>query len=296
MGKTARGLPIWAQWVLPFATGLLGVMGGLIPWLLSLPSSNLQNRIQKANSDMQRVQVIMEIIEKADPEYLPMLDSLIVTIEDVEWRKAMTWIVEAKRKSLVVIRTEVEEEEPPVRIEPDSNVQPAKDPKFDSTCTIIYLKGDSIAEKDARAMKDYLLNARKVSRIRQNPFKYYSILEQDTSWFDLFYPLVKSKTDTNKDVRIYCNKAEYIGYAWRPYYYLKEGRWGTKYREYRNGNIRYDGIGGNDQLRNIVFFNDIYEPVVDTTMDFEDWEIGIVIPPYFLTEAVLESLYLSEIE
>lgn len=191
-----------------------------------------------------------------------------------------------KTETLLVIQKDEEE--------PSDTVIEVEEEPFDSTCAIFYLKGDSIAERDARAVKDFLINATKVSRIIQNPFISYPIFEQDTSWFDHFYPLVKSNTDTNKDVRIYSNRSEYISYEWRPYYYLKEGRWGTKYREYRNGVIRYDGVGGNDQLRNLVFFNDIHEPVVDTTMDLEDWDIAIVIPPFFLTEPVLESLYLLQ--
>ncbi|NLI97738.1 hypothetical protein GX441_03645 [bacterium] len=289
--KGKKGLPIWAQIILPLFTAILGVVIG---WLLDIPTKTFQKRIQQANNDMQRAQLIMEIIDKSDSQYYPFLDSLIMKIDDTDTKVALTRFVETRKELPTQVREKIETSSQNKKNEKSQIIQADTVKKgiqkpFDSTCAIVYLKGDLIAKKSADSIQYCLLNCKRVSRYRHHPFKYYPIKDLDTIWFDDYPLLAKNASTIKKEIQVFYWFPEDSFFSWFPYFYLKESRFGAKYKEDRNGLIVNDGLGGYKCLGDSIL-SDIQVPLRDPCAESLG-NCAIIIPPSSYTEAVRESLF-----
>lgn len=289
MEARKKGLPIWFQVTLPIVTAIIGIVVG---WLLDIPTTTFQRRIQKASNDMQRVQVIMEIIDKADPDYLPMLDSLIMTIEDVEIKEAMSWIVETKRRTLEHSKTRVEEKSEPIRKELESSEPSAEEAKpDDTTCVIVYLEGDTVGKRCASILKDFLHKKRK-SRFQHYPFKYYQLEPRDAIWIRANFNLSKEINGTNSIAYVYYNDSNNHKNAYRLYLSAMEALSGVVFSEKFSGTYDSDKTNeGNGVLEGCLFTDFGCELLEKDAKLLCGYEYVIVIPPYYLNVPLFDSLY-----
>lgn len=85
--------------------------------------------------------------------------------------------------------------------------------------------------------------------------------------------------------------------AMKPYYYLKEGIFGRIYLEKLGGGFAYeDSNYGNGLLGDCLFEDVNHVPLSDPHKRLINFDYAIVIPPYFYTEPVSDSLRWSGFE
>lgn len=181
---------------------------------------------------------------------------------------------------------------------PDTSTTRIRDPKLDSTCAIIYLEGDSASERDAQALKNFLMSGERKSRFQQYPFRYYPFEKKDVKWFRRNKLLAKGKGETNSVATIYFGDSTTGWIARRIYYAATEGKTGVVFKEKYGVHQYYPSDRtneGNGVLKDLLIEGFGCEGLDKTDEKLSGYDFVIIIPPYHLNiytlDSIMESLH-----
>ena len=182
---------------------------------------------------------------------------------------------------------ENEPTKPTANTQKDSTSKVPSPKPNDTTCAIIYLKGDLNAESDARITRDFLASK------KPGNLKDYPLIDEDAKWF------IKNKLfiEGGTDIQLYYNYEDSVhrDLAKRVYYRLSEGLSGNKYAFNRLTGLMEiidSAQKGHGVLSNCQFNSVAEGKLASIKADLQDYAVSVIIAPYSLK--IDTSLYLEE--
>lgn len=270
-------------------------VGASIAGLFSLlVTAKIQKKTQERSNDIALSKLIVDILDKENPNLHKSLSVLVATMSDSNFRYAMKLAIDSNPSVSPEIKKEVNLSalKPSLVISQDEDTTKIIKPD-DTTCAIIYLEGDSVSESEAKALQHFLLHERK-SRFQKYTFRYYPLVPQNIEWFRRSNLLTAEKGGTNPIARVYFNDSNYHILAYRLYLAALEGLNGVVYKE------KYIPLGqyyppdntnkGNGVLKNFLFTDYSFDRLDKSDKKLCGYDFVILIPPYYLNIYTLDSI------